>query len=93
MHQLVIDGENCQIVKDGEVTKIDPIVARLGLYFAEHPNTIITRQELSDNVWLSSHTSDDAINRSVSTLRKSLGGKRDEFIKTIPKPRLSLCDW
>ena len=85
MHQLVIDGENCQIVKDGEVTKIDPIVARLGLYFAEHPNTIITRQELSDNVWLSSHTSDDAINRSVSTLRKSLGGKRDEFIKTIPK--------
>ena len=81
----MIDGENCQIVKDGEVTKIDPIVARLGLYFAEHPNTIITRQELSDNVWLSSHTSDDAINRSVSTLRKSLGGKRDEFIKTIPK--------
>lgn len=85
IHLLEIDGAKYQIIKDGVATKIDPIVARLAIYFAKHPNVVLSRNVLAEAVWFSSYTSDDAINRSVSSLRKALGGQRGEFIKTIPK--------
>ncbi len=55
------------------------------LHLHENQGQIVTRQTLSEQAWLSNHTSDDSINRGVSRLRKLLSKKRDIFIKTVPK--------
>ncbi|NVJ58845.1 MAG: winged helix-turn-helix domain-containing protein [Gammaproteobacteria bacterium] len=71
------------IIRDGELIKLDPIINNLLLFFFEHQNQTITRQQIADTVWPNAVVSDDAINRAVSLLRKALSDSREQFIKTI----------
>ena len=70
---------------DNRIERTDPLVMRLLLHLHKNQHQVISRCELSEQVWCSPHTSDEAINRGISRLRKILGSKRDSFIKTIPK--------
>ncbi|NQZ12841.1 MAG: winged helix-turn-helix domain-containing protein, partial [Algicola sp.] len=83
--ELYFDSLHGTLQQDGETLNLDPIIARLLEWFMARPNQILSRQELADNVWQSEFVSNDAVNRGISVLRKSLGGERADFITTIPR--------
>lgn len=72
---------------DEQVTKLDPKVAELLCFFLQHPNQVLTKQELLDKVWQGAVVTDNSLSWALSQLRKSLGDKAAEpvFIKTLPK--------
>lgn len=62
-----------QIISDGIVEKeLEPLLFKILSYLILNPNTIITRQNLIDDVWCQSYVDDNAINRAISELRKIL---------------------
>ena len=83
--ELYFDWVQGTLEQEGETLNLDPIIARLLEWFISEPNQIHSRKELAENVWQSEVVSDDAVNRGISVLRKSLGGKRNDFITTIPR--------
>lgn len=63
---------------------IEPLLFDLLLYFTLRQGTIVTRQQLIDEVWKQKFVDDNAINRAMSTLRRILKRAPDSptFIKT-----------
>lgn len=55
--------------------------------FVEQPNTIISRQDILDNLWAGSLVTDNAINKLIANLRKVLcdDAKDPRYIQTVPK--------
>ena len=82
---VIINCQDAVIERDEQCFKLDPLQLRLVEFFLTHPDQIISRQTLAEQVWHSTFTSDDAINRTISILRKALATQRDLFIATIPK--------
>ncbi|MCG9760832.1 MULTISPECIES: winged helix-turn-helix domain-containing protein [Pseudoalteromonas] len=64
--------------------ELEPLLFRMLLYFIENSNRIVTRQELSDEVWQQPYVDDNAINRAISELRKALKSEkqRGQTLKT-----------
>lgn len=62
-----------QIISDGIVEKeLEPLLFKILSYLILNKSTIITRQNLIDDVWCQSYVDDNAINRAISELRKIL---------------------
>ena len=87
LEDWLIYPEQSTIKNNGELIHLEPKVMEVLVYLIENSNRVISRQELTDNVWQSRHTSDEVITRAISILRKKLHdtGKVHHFIKTIPK--------
>ncbi|MFT4928544.1 MAG: DNA-binding winged helix-turn-helix (wHTH) protein/TolB-like protein [Phenylobacterium sp.] len=82
---VVVNYHDGVIERDDQCFKLDPRQVQLIEFFLAHPDQNITRQTLSEDVWQSAYTSDDTINKTISSLRKALANQRDLFITTIPK--------
>jgi len=82
---VLIDSATLKVTRDDILFDLEPQSLRLLLYFVENQNEVISRAQLSESVWQSPYTSDDAINRGISTIRKVLSEHRNQFIRTIPK--------
>lgn len=82
---IEIDPVEGTITRDDAISKIEPLIFNLLIYLRQNNGVIVSRQQLMEEVWHSPYTSDTAINRGISALRKALGGNRDDFIKTLPK--------
>ena len=83
--ELYFDADHALLTRDCQRIKLDPIATKLLIYFLAHPDQIVSRAQLAEQVWQSSYVSDDAVNRGVSVLRKALGGQLQTYIKTMPK--------
>ncbi|KID55537.1 hypothetical protein JF50_20230 [Pseudoalteromonas luteoviolacea] len=92
-----------QTIFDGDETReLEPLLYKTLLYFIEHNDAIVTRQELVDNVWQQSFVDDNAINRAIFELRKACKSEHDPstVIKThyrkgyslVPKVKLVTFD-
>ncbi len=70
---------------DGELS-LEPKSVDLLSYLIEHPNRVIGKQELMDNVWRTI-VSDNTISRSIVRLRRTLGddSQNPVYIATIPR--------
>lgn len=79
------DQQQSTLSCNGHKTKLDPITARLLVYFLDNPDRVISREELSEHIWQSSYVANNTINRGVSVLRKLLGGDLNRYITTVPK--------
>ena len=84
-NKIIVKAEENIIHVNGKTEKVEPLTMRMLLYFYHHQSEIITRQQLMEEVWATKFISDEAINIGVSRLRKTLGGKRNNFIKTLPR--------
>lgn len=54
-------------------------------YLAEHPQRLVTKDELIAAVWLPSIVTDGALVQCVMDLRRSLGDQSQQLIRTVPK--------
>lgn len=82
---IKIDSIQNTIGYNARLTKVYPIVTRLALYLIAHSGIVISRTELANQVWNRELVSDDAINRTISLLRKALSNNHSAFIQTVPK--------
>ena len=64
---------------------VEPQVMTLLGYFVQHPDVLITKDELLDELWGHRFVSDSAVSTQVKALRKALGddGKNQRIVKTV----------
>jgi len=72
---------------DGEVHHLEPKVMDVFVCLAEHPNDLVTRDELLGAVWGENAVSDEPLTRVIGELRRALHDDRGhpKYIKTVPK--------
>jgi DNA-binding winged helix-turn-helix (wHTH) protein/Tol biopolymer transport system component len=85
--EFIVDSSLFLISKNGLKQEVEPRVFELLVYFCQHPNVPISRDELIEHVWQQRTVGYAAINRAVSELRKILENESSgpEIIKTISK--------
>lgn len=85
--EFIVDNSLFLITKNGLRQEVEPRVFELLVYFCQHPNVPVTRDELIEHVWQKRTVGYAAINRAVSELRKILENEpsKPEIIKTISK--------
>ena len=66
---------------------LEPLVAEVLDYFCHHPDTLISREQLIEDIWKGQAVTDNAVSRVIANLRKCLGDQPREprFIATFPK--------
>lgn len=75
---VLCHGEYCET--------LEPRIACLLTYFLEHPNEVLSHDQLIDTVWDGRIVSDEAVRRGVSCLRHAMADKGgDKFIRTVHK--------
>ncbi len=77
-----------QISRDGHQITLEPRLIDLLVFFARHPDVVLSRDELIDNVWTRNVVTSHVVTQSISELRKSLKNGNDasfEYIVTVPK--------
>lgn len=87
-----LDVARYALVSVQEVRELEPLIFRLAAYFFAHPQRIIARQELAEQVWQQAYVDDNAINRAISDLRKALQhpALSDTVLKTHHRKGYSL---
>ncbi|HHG8773739.1 TPA: lysine decarboxylation/transport transcriptional activator CadC [Raoultella planticola] len=77
-----------QISRKGRQLTLEPRLIDLLVFFARHPDEVLSRDELIDNVWTRNVVTSHVVTQSISELRKSLKDSDDgslEYIATVPK--------
>ncbi|MCB1684246.1 MAG: winged helix-turn-helix domain-containing protein [Pseudomonadales bacterium] len=69
---LIAPGRNT-ISKGTRAQKLEPRVMDLLVYFATHPNQVLSRDQILENVWPHRFVSDSTLETAVSALRRAFG--------------------
>ncbi len=82
-----IDTASGELRRGGQIVSLEPQVLDLIAYFASHPQTVISRDDLIEHVWGGRIVSDSAISTRINAARTALGddGTAQRIIKTIPR--------
>lgn len=83
----LVDPGAHEISRAGTTVRLEPRVMRLLVALAARAGSTVTRDELRRSVWDGEHVEPNALNRSVSQLRKALGddARDPRVVKTIPR--------
>lgn len=77
-----------QISRQGRQLTLEPRLIDLLVYFASHPDEVLSRDEIIDNIWMRNIVTSHVVTQSISELRKWLkdGDEQSpEYITTVPK--------
>ncbi|WP_392421254.1 lysine decarboxylation/transport transcriptional activator CadC [Edwardsiella piscicida] len=91
---LVLAADN-KITREGRVLVLEPRLIDMLSYFAHHPDTVLSRDELIDNVWKRNIVTNHVVTQCISELRKYLKDGRPEapeYIVTVPKRGYKLVE-
>lgn len=85
--EFTLDSKQARLLCQAKEIAIEHKLFELLLLFVNQPNTIISRQDILDNLWAGSLVTDNAINKLVANLRKVLADdpKNPRYIQTVPK--------
>ncbi len=71
--EMTVDFETHEVTKAGKPFRMTPKELRLLNYFVEHPNRVISRQELLREVWeLTGNLQTRAVDQFIARLRKAI---------------------
>lgn len=87
INELLFDQRKQTLLLDLTLIQLESRQAEVLAYMCRHPNKLISRDELIEQVWQGQIVTDNAVNRVIAKLRKSLGddAKDTEFIQTMPR--------
>ncbi len=73
------------LTKAGEVLPVEPKAFRVLLFLLHSPQTLITKEELLDEVWADAAVTESSLTRSIAKLRRVLGDDFQEprYIATV----------
>jgi DNA-binding winged helix-turn-helix (wHTH) protein len=79
--------ESLNLVVDGTECRVEPKIMDLLAYFSARPGQVLAKGQILSDVWGGTHVVEEALQRAVSILRKTLGDDRENpvFIETISK--------
>ena len=85
----VFPAENT-LRRDGSEVKVSPRLMDALIFFARHPDHVISRTELVAHLWNRSVVTDQTVTQNIFELRKALRDGRGrqeapEYIATVPK--------
>jgi TolB-like protein/DNA-binding winged helix-turn-helix (wHTH) protein/tetratricopeptide (TPR) repeat protein len=80
--EFTINTAKRELRRGTEVVELEPLSYKLLVYFVEHRDRAIGKDELQDGVW-GTIVSESALTRSVMKLRQSLDDSDGSIIKTI----------
>lgn len=84
---LITPADN-RISRNGQQRTLEPRLIDMLQYFAQHPDVVLSRDELIDNIWKRNIVTNHVVTQCISELRKYLkDGDKDgpEYIITVPK--------
>ena len=73
-----IDASSYRIARNGNEKKLEPRSMELLLYLIEHPDRVVTREEIETNVWHGRVVGYDALSAAIAKIRKA-------EIESLPK--------
>ena len=84
--EFAVDRAVQQLRRDGETVHVEPRAFRLLLYLIAHRDRLVTKHDLVEQVWGGAFVTDNAVDRAVARLRKTLGDdvKEPRYIETAP---------
>jgi DNA-binding winged helix-turn-helix (wHTH) protein/tetratricopeptide (TPR) repeat protein len=77
-----LDAVQRVLLRRGEPLPLTPRVFDTLLYFVQHHDRILVKDELMRAIWPDSFVEENNLNQNVSTLRRALGKRR--YIVTVP---------
>src|SRR5689334_16308510 len=77
-----LDAVRRVLLQSGELLPLTPRVFDTLLYFVQHHDRVIEKDELMRAIWPDSFVEENNLNQNVSTLRRALGKHR--YIVTVP---------
>ena len=85
-HWTVTPNQN-RIEGDAGAVHLEPKVMEVLCVLARHKGEVVSRNDLIEEVWKTTHVTDEVLSRAISVLRRQLGDdpKEPEFIATVPK--------
>jgi TolB-like protein/DNA-binding winged helix-turn-helix (wHTH) protein/cytochrome c-type biogenesis protein CcmH/NrfG len=83
--RVVLDLQRGCLLLDGREITLRPKTFAVFCYLAQHPNRLVSKQELMAAVWPGLVVSDDTLVQSVGELRRALGDAGARMITTVPK--------
>lgn len=87
IEQFLFCDQQQTLSNSEQVQQLEPMAVELLSYFCQHPDCIVSRDELINSVWLGRVVSDSAVNKVITKLRKNFDddAKSPRFIATFPK--------
>ena len=84
---FTVDVLAAELRRDGKVIAVEPQVFDIIRFLAEHPERLVTRDDLIEHVWNGRIVSDAAISTRINAARQALNddGKQQRVIKTVPR--------
>jgi TolB-like protein/DNA-binding winged helix-turn-helix (wHTH) protein/Tfp pilus assembly protein PilF len=87
--EFQLDTASGELHKNGQTIALPPKVFGLLLALVDHPDEVVTREELRTKLWAADTfvEFDDSLNHAVKKLRQALGDSADNprFIETLPR--------
>jgi DNA-binding winged helix-turn-helix (wHTH) protein/Tol biopolymer transport system component len=82
-----LDAAEHRLLRDGRVVPLTPKAFEVLHFLVQHHGRLVDKDALLKHVWPDCFVEEAATNRSVSVLRKALGGGPGEprYIETVPK--------
>jgi two-component system response regulator RegX3 len=84
---LKIDKLDKQVYVKNELVKLTPIEFKLLNYLVDNKNRLITKEELFDNVWEDTYSTDNTLNVHIRKIREAIeiDPKKPNYIITVYK--------
>ena len=81
-----IDTRLYTLQRAGQTLRLRPKVFQVLLYLLEHRDTVVSKQELAEQVWPDQFISDATLESTLRSMRQVLGdsGRKQWFIQTLP---------
>lgn len=82
-----VSPSTLRISQSNSEIKLEPKVMQVLCYLAKHPNLVISRQTLEEEVWVDMVVGYEALTNTIIKLRKAFddNSKHPSYIETIPK--------
>lgn len=80
-----LDAQRLELRRGGELVEADTLVLRLLLVLVSNAGSLVTKEQLVEQIWEGRAIADNAITIAVTRLRKALGNKRGtgEMVTTV----------
>ena len=87
INDIIFDDFNCHLIIGNKKVQLGHKSHKLLSYFIQNNSTLVTRDDLTDNVWQRDFVSNATITNQIFELRKLLNdnSKQPTFLKTIPQ--------
>ena len=84
-----LDTVNQQLWREADLLALRPKTFEVLLYFAQHPQRLVTKEELLKTIWADVSVSDELLRGYIRELRQLLGDgpKTPRYIETVARRR------